>query len=209
MITQRPWTACLASGYAGALVAAHIGDLVIPDQVLGCAPDHTTGAFADSSVACNAFYRQMAWDVAHLAGCAVLPGRVVTVETMVRLGRDKQSIGRARDASGLDMESATIGTVAAHHGIPFCVVRSISDLAEEDLPRDLTLLCHPATFLRGMRVVITTPRVWPALNRLRRQKNVASARLTRFFETFFLRLLDMRCADKTDDVRAQSRESAS
>ena len=197
---QRPWTMCLASGYAGALVPAHVGDLVIPEQVLGCAPDRT-GTFHDSWLACNAFYRQMARDVAQLSGCAVLPGRVVTVQTVVCLAREKQAMGRARDASGLDMESATIGTVAAQYGIPFFVVRSISDLAEEDLPSNLTLFCHPATFLRGVWGVVTTPRVWPALNRLRRQKNAASASLTQFFETFFLRLSNTRRADKTDGVR--------
>ncbi len=126
----------------------------------------------------------------------MLPGRVVTVRTMAGLAQDKQSIGRACEARGVDMESAAIGTAAARHGIPFFVLRSISDLAEEDLPLGLSLLCQPATMLRGVWAVVTTPVVWPAFNRLRRQKNVASARLTQFFETFFLLLSETQRADE-------------
>lgn len=194
---QRPWTVCITSGYAGALAPARIGDLVIPEQVFVCPSDYSTGAFPETSFACNAFYRQKARDVAQSSNCAVVPGRVVTVQSMVCLAREKQSIGRVCDASGLDMESAAIGEVVAQHGIPFVVIRSISDLAEEDLPRDLELFCHPATFRRGVWSVVTTPRLWLVVNRLRRQKNVASARLTRFFETFFLNVSNMRHADKT------------
>jgi len=193
VVAQRPWTVCIASGYAGALVPAHIGDLVIPEQVLGCALDHSTeSVFPETLLACNAFYRQKAQDVAQSLDCAVIPGRMVTVRTMVCLAREKQSIGRACESSGLDMESAAIGSVAAQHGIPFVVVRSISDLVDEDVPRDVGLLCRTATFHRGVWAVVTAPRLWGALNRLRQQKNVASARLTRFFETFFLRLSDVR-----------------
>ncbi len=195
IVEQRPWTLCIASGYAGALVPARIGDLVIPEQVLDCAQDRT-GTFQDDSLACSVFYRQLAQDMAHLSGCAVVSGCVVTVRTMVCLARDKQSVGRACGASGLDMESAAIGSVAARHGVPFFVIRSISDLVEEDLPRDLNLFCRPATFPRGVWVVVTTPRLWPIFNRLRRQKNMASTRLTQFFETFFLKLSDMQRVDE-------------
>ncbi len=195
VVAQRPWTVCVASGYAGALVPAHIGDLVIPESVLDRVPD-PTGVVPDSSLACNTFYRQTAQDVAQSSRCAVVAGRVVTVQTMVCLAMEKRVIGRACGVSGLDMESAMIGAVAAQHGVPFFVVRSISDLAEEDLPDVLHLLCRPATLLQGVWAVVVTPRLWPVLNRLRRQKNVASSRLARFFEAFFSRLSNMRCADE-------------
>ena len=75
--------------------------------------------------------------------------------------------------------------MAARHGIPFCVIRSISDRLEEDLPFDLNLFRRAGTFLQGVWAVATTPGTWPGFNRLRRQKNVASARLAQFFEIFF------------------------
>ena len=101
------------------------------------------------------------------------------------LARDKQAIGRAFAADSLDMESAAIGTMAARQGIPFFVVRSVSDLVDEDLPPDLNLFCRTGTFVQGVLAVAAAPGMWPVFNRLRRQKNVASAKLTQFFESFF------------------------
>ena len=178
---KRPWTACIASGFAGALVPSQIGDLVIPEQVV-CQDSIT---FPHASIFCSALYRQKACHTAQLSENTVLSGRLVTVGNIVWLARDKQAIGLAFEASSLDMESAAIGTVAARRGIPFFVVRSVSDRVEEDLPLDLNLFCRSSTFLQGVWAVAQTPGIGPAFNRLRRQKNVASTRLTQFFATFF------------------------
>ena len=172
----------IASGFAGALVPSQIGDLVIPEQVV-CQDSGITGFPA--TISCSAFYRQHAWNTAQLSENTVLSGRLVTVGNIVWLAGDKQAIARAFEAGSLDMESAAIGATAARRGIPFFVVRSVSDRVEEDLPLDLNLFCRTGTFLQGVWTVATTPGLWPRLNRLRRQKNVASARLTQFFETFF------------------------
>ncbi len=184
VLDKRPWTVFIASGFAGALVPSQIGDLVIPEQVV-CRDLNSTGSFLNPSIFCNSFYRQKAQNTAKLSENTILSGRLVTVWNIVWLAQDKQAIGRAFEASSLDMESAAIGTSAAQHGIPFFVVRSVSDRVEEDLPLDLNLFCQPGTFLQGVWAVAKTPGIWPALNRLRRQKNVASAQLTRFFENFF------------------------
>ena len=183
VLDKRPWTVLIASGFAGALVSSQIGDLVIPEQVV-CQDSSATGS---APVSCSALYRQQAWHTAQLSEDTVLSGRLITVEKIVWLARDKQAIGRAFGASSLDMESAAIGIMAARHGIPFFVVRSVSDRVEEDLPLDLNLFCRPGTFMQGVWAVAKSPGIWPAFNRLRRQKNVASARLTQFFETFFSR----------------------
>ena len=182
VLDQRPWTVFIASGFAGALVPSQIGVLVIPEQVV-CQDPRITGF--STAIACTALYRQQAWNTAQLSENTVLSGRLVTAENIVWLARDKQAIGRAFEASSLDMESAAIGTMAAQRGIPFVVVRSVSDRAEEDLPLDLNLFRRTDTFLQGAWTVVTTPDLWSRMNRLRRQKNVASARLTQFFETFF------------------------
>lgn len=189
VVDKRPWTGWIASGFAGALVPSQIGDLVIPEQVIAGPEirrdERDTGAFPDASIFCHPFYRQKAQNTAQLSEKTVLAGRLVTVGNMVCLARDKQAMGRTCEASSLDMESAAIGTTAARHGIPFFVVRSVSDLVEEDLPVVIDDFCRPGTFFKGVWAVAKTPGVWPALNRLRRQKNVASAQLTQFFATFF------------------------
>ena len=182
ILDKRPWSVFMASGFAGALVPSQIGDLVIPEQVV-CQDPPIAGFSA--TIACSALYRQHAWNAVQSLKYNVLSGRLVTVENIIWLARDKQAIGRAFEASSLDMESAAIGTLAAQRGIPFVVVRSVSDRVEEDLPLDLNLFRRTDTFLQGAWTVATTPGLWSRINRLRRQKNVASARLTQFFETFF------------------------
>ena len=184
VLDQRPWTVFIASGFAGALVPSQIGVLVIPEQV-ACQDPRITGL--SPAITCTALYRQQAWNTAQLSENMVLSGRLVTAGNIVWVARDKQAIGRAFEASSLDMESAAIGTMAARRDIPFVVVRSVSDLVEEDLPLDLNLFCRRGTFLQGVWTVVTTPGLWSKINRLRRQKNVASASLTRFFEAFLSR----------------------
>ena len=173
---RGPWTVWLASGFAGGLAPSRVGELVIPEQVVCQDP-------VESSIGCHALYRHKACRAARSS--AVLSGRLVTVGHIVWLARDKQALARTFDANSLDMESAAIGTTAVRYGIPFFVVRSVSDRVDEDLPLDLNLFCRSDTFVRGLWTVVSTPRMWPAFDRLRRQKNVASAQLTRFFETFF------------------------
>ena len=181
---KKPWTVFISSGFAGALVPSRIGDVVLPEQVV-CADSSFTGSVPDSPIVCSASYRQHAYKTVQLSENAVLSGRLVTVGNIVWLARDKLAIGRACDASSLDMESAAIGSMAARHGIPFCVIRVVSDRLEEDLPFDLNLFRRADTFVQGVWAVATTPGTWSGFNRLRRQKNTASDRLTRFFETFF------------------------
>ena len=203
---KGPWTAVISSGFAGALIPSRIGDLVIPEEVVtewrggpewgveseecgesgeerGHSTRHSRGPTA--SILCSALYRRKARDVAQGSRSPLIEGRLVTVGKMVWLAEEKQVIGRACDASSLDMESAVIGAAAMHHRVPFVVVRAVSDLVDETLPLDLNLFCRPATFLRGTWTVLTTPRTWPALYRLYRQQSVASCRLTRFFTMFF------------------------
>lgn len=181
VLDKKPWTVVIASGFAGALVSSQIGDLVIPEQVV-CQDSSLTGS---ASMVCSTVYRQKARHTAQLSENTVLSGRLVTVGNIVWLARDKQAIGRAFAADSLDMESAAIGTMAARQGIPFFVVRSVSDLVDEDLPPDLNLFCRTGTFVQGVLAVAAAPGMWPVFNRLRRQKNVASAKLTQFFESFF------------------------
>ena len=184
VFAKGPWTAVISSGFAGALIPSRVGDLVIPEEVVPRASD--VGAFVPTaSVSCSAFYRRKARDVAQRSRSPLVEGRLVTVGKMVWLAEEKQLVGRAYDASSLDMESAVIGAAAMHYHVPFVVVRAISDLVDETLPLDLNLFCRPATFLLGTWTVLTTPRTWPALYRLHRQQNVASFRLTRFFSMFF------------------------
>lgn len=193
---KGPWTAVISSGFAGALIPSRIGDLVIPEEVVPewrvaseeCGESGEERRYSrvpTASILCSAWYRRKAREVAQRFRSPLIEGRLVSVGKMVWRAEEKQWVGRACDASSLDMESAVIGTAAMHDRVPFVVVRAVSDLVDETLPLDLNLFCRPATFLSGAWTVLTTPRTWPALYRLHRQQKVASFRLTRFFTMFF------------------------
>ena len=99
--------------------------------------------------------------------------------------QEKDAYRAATGAVGLDMESAAIGAVAKQGGIPFLVVRGVSDWVDEDLPVDFNMFLHPATHLWDLVASVSRPSTWQGIARLRRQSVLASALLTKFFGSFF------------------------
>ena len=61
---------------------------------------------------------------------------VVSAARVVGRSADKQAISRMTGAVALDMESAALAQVAEERGVPFVVLRTVSDLVEEELPLD-------------------------------------------------------------------------
>jgi adenosylhomocysteine nucleosidase len=103
---------------------------------------------------------------------------MLSVSTVVCRAVDKQDLGRVTGAVALDMESAAIGKVAQSHGIPFAVVRTVSDVADEDLPLDFNTFLKPLGWVRGIGAIIMNPSSLRGLNRLRHQSRLAAERLT-------------------------------
>jgi adenosylhomocysteine nucleosidase len=67
------------------------------------------------------------------------PGTVVTLDRIVSLARDKRSVWEEAGCPApavVDLESAAYVRVATAAGVPWCVVRAVSDPTEEDLPLD-------------------------------------------------------------------------
>ena len=78
--------------------------------------------------------------VAHLVGAHV--GAILGSDTIVASVAEKQALYAETNALAVDMESHIAARVAARHGLPFAIVRAISDTADHTLP--------PAALL-GMR----------------------------------------------------------
>jgi adenosylhomocysteine nucleosidase len=91
---------------------------------------------------------------------------------------EKEHLGRLSGAIALDMESAAIGSVARAQGVPFAVIRTVSDVAREDLPLDFNVFLAPWGWLRGVGAMLIRPSSLIGLNRLRRQSRLAAERLT-------------------------------
>jgi adenosylhomocysteine nucleosidase len=64
----------------------------------------------------------------------VQAGRIIGSDTIVASVAEKQALYAATGALGVDMESHIAARVAARHGLPFAIVRAISDTADHTLP---------------------------------------------------------------------------
>lgn len=177
VLNRQRMALAVSAGFAGALVPASIGDLVIGTSVSSAAYDGGWNQGTDS-VSSAAAMVSGAQSVAVQLGIAARIGPVVSVSQVVCRAEDKQSLGRVTGALALDMESAALARVAQERAVPFMVLRTVSDLAGEDLPLDFNLFLKPPGWLKGIRDLIRHPSTVIGLNRLRRQSNLAADRLT-------------------------------
>jgi adenosylhomocysteine nucleosidase len=122
--------------------------------------------------------------VAAQLGIVARIGPVVSVPAVVCRAEDKGLLGRATGASAVDMESAALARSAQERAVPFMVLRTVSDLAGEDLPLDFNAFLRPSGWLKGMLDLIRHPSSLLGLNRLRRQSNLAADRLTSVCSAF-------------------------
>ena len=79
------------------------------------------------------------------------------------------------------MESAAIARAAYVVGVPFLLVRAVSDRADEDLPMDFNLWLSPWGRVRGVAYLLRRPSSIRSLLRMRRHVEYASQNLARFF----------------------------
>ena len=90
------------------------------------------------------------------------------------------------------MESAVVGAAAQNRGLPFVMIRCVSDVVDEDLPLDFNLFTTPFKWIRGLTAVLTTPKSWSGLVRLRTQMTQASSQITKFFQEYLVHLERLR-----------------
>src|SRR5206468_11345435 len=104
--------------------------------------------------------------------------------TVVWQAEEKRRLRHLTDATGLDMESAALAELAQKRDLPIAIVRTVSDLADEDLPLDFNLFLRPTGWAKGMQALISSPSSVEGLNRLRKQSRVAADRLTQWFQRY-------------------------
>jgi adenosylhomocysteine nucleosidase len=168
----------VSAGFAGALMpAATVGDVIVATSVVSGRFDGTWNQSGIPMV-CEDKVRRSVQAAGTEMGVEVRSGPVLSLPTVVCRAVDKQNLGRVTGAVALDMESAAIGKVAQSHGIPFAVVRTVSDVAGEDLPLDFNAFLHPSSWVRGIGAIVMNPSSLIGLNRLRRQSRLAAERLT-------------------------------
>jgi adenosylhomocysteine nucleosidase len=172
----RP-TALLGAGVAGALSPdLAIGDVLVSRRVRDLQGDV---AAPDGRLLAQA-----------LEGAGVRAGAFLTVARPVVLASLKSALLQTLDDAGpaaADMESSAWARAAASRGIPYLIVRAISDRADENLPEYLGHCVGLDGAIRRSSVVLRAlaqPATIPALLRMRRRLLACAQGLAAFLEEF-------------------------
>ena len=183
----------LSVGFAGALHAElRPGDALLVTHIL--AQDEvarTTRLAAGSSIRPDA-------RLAHIAAMAVAQAAVVShtgplLSTMAVVARAaaKQALAQHSGALAVDMESYSIGQIAAQQHIPFAVLRTIFDAAHENVSLPVAACTAADGSLRPLRLVgclACRPRLLLQLPHWWWASQVAGRHLQRWLQYFFLLL---------------------
>jgi adenosylhomocysteine nucleosidase len=179
--SEGEWTISrlIVVGIAGAL-SPHLrpGALVVAERVVHADPRPGVGAHgAGGGGGWPGLWSDSAW-VAHVARCArAEPAVVVTAGRIADSVAEKQRLrdlaseaGTATAAAVVDLESAIHAELAAEAGIPWLVLRAVSDTASEALPELLNRARDDGGSVRRgqvLRGLLGNPRALPRLLALR------------------------------------------
>lgn len=181
ILPRHTWEVALSTGYASALRPAQVGDFIVATAVTDSVSGLKGSAVPTDDA--DAVLNQI------LALMSPMPARthaglMLSVARIVCQASEKARLAVSSGAVGLDMESAALAQEAQKAGVPFVVVRTVSDLADEDLPLDFNLFLRPAGWLVGIGSILSAPSRLAGLVRLRRQSRLAAANLTKFFAAY-------------------------
>ena len=152
-------TAVYSVGWAGSLTdQAKAGTTLRPEAVVDLAT-HETFVCAPSNWATR--------------GTLLTSRRVAAREEKFRLAAGYPA------ARAVDMEAATLGRLAAAHGLPFRAVKAISDSVDEALPDLNPFITAAGQFATARFVahVALRPPLWPVLSRFGKQSALAAQNL--------------------------------
>lgn len=181
LLDDQSFSLMVSTGFTCALIAADIGTLLA-----GCEVAHR-GADSDESREVFDIPGDERDLVMALVETRVLPehiGRFVSTDRIIGSASEKRRFALSTQAIGLDMESSALAAQARRARVPFVIIRSVSDLLDEDLPLDFNLFLRPTGWLKGIGAVLAAPSCLLGLGRLRRQSLVAAEALTIFFRSY-------------------------
>jgi adenosylhomocysteine nucleosidase len=192
--------ALISTGYAGALGVAAVGEVILGTTVVDWTEEDPHTLFQASPDLLGS-----ARVAARNAGTGWTQGPVVTVKKVLWRASEKQALGVVSGAVAVDMESAVIAKAATTAGVPFLVVRAVSDRVGDDLPMDFNLWFSPFGSVRCLLQVVKHPSVLYGVFEMKRHASQASESLRRFYCALVLVLesqLQPPNADTTLTTRA-------
>ncbi|KAB2831947.1 MAG: hypothetical protein F9K48_11400, partial [Candidatus Brocadia sp.] len=125
----------ISSGFAGSVnPLVGVGDLVIGKHVLSSLREVSEEDICiGSTLPCDASAVELAVKLSSTDSLRFHCGDVLSVDKIIRQSSLKKHIGKQTSAIAVDMESFAIAERANAMGIPFIVVRAISDGVDEDM----------------------------------------------------------------------------
>lgn len=120
----------VSAGFAGALdPALRRNEVVVPREIVD--PEGRVHPVDQSGPATG-------------HGSRVLSGRLATVDAVVLTAAAKAELRASTGADLVDMETSAVAETCGARGVRFRSVRVVSDVASEDLPREVLRLNHPS-----------------------------------------------------------------
>ncbi len=177
----RSFSLMVSTGFACALRESRIGGLLVGQEAVYMGGHGATCSKA-IDVPGDARDAMMASITAMEPSAQV--GRFVSTDQVVGRASEKARFATDTHAIGLDMESWALAEEAHRARVPFVIIRSVSDLVDEDLPLDFNLFLRPTGWLKGIGTVLAAPTCLLGLGRLRRQSLVAAEALTAIFRSY-------------------------
>jgi adenosylhomocysteine nucleosidase len=192
VLDAQPLDLVISAGFACALTPARIGDLLIGTDIIAWG-GRMDPPNAQRSLACEPVAGAAAIEAGRAVGLTTCAGRIVSVPRVLWRAEDKRRVAEATAAIAADMESAALGAAAAERGIGVAVIRTVSDVLDEDLPLDFNLFLEEPRRVPQAVAGLVRPKVLAGLLRLGMQGRLASAHLTQCVARF-LDGLDRRTA---------------
>lgn len=185
LLVEQPIDLVVSTGFACALIDANIGTLLVGLEVVE-KTEQGSKSLSTPSWGVPGDERNLAVTVIKTMVPPECIGLFASTDHVVGSAKEKREFAKSTEAIGLDMESAALASEASRARIPFIVIRSVSDLLDEDLPLDFNLFLNPTGWVKGIVAILRTPSSLVGLGRLRRQSTVAAQALTDFFRQYLV-----------------------
>jgi adenosylhomocysteine nucleosidase len=178
----------ISSGFAGSVrPEVKVGNLIIGKHALSASLERFDGDIRiDTTFPCDTTFVNLANMLGRTGRFTSHCGDVLTVDKIINQSSVKKHIGNNTSAVAVDMESFSIAAQASAQGIPFVVIRAISDGMDEDMEvyDDMVTESGDVNVSAAALHVLMKPHHILQLNRLRRQAKLAANTLSAFLPNF-------------------------
>jgi adenosylhomocysteine nucleosidase len=189
LVQSYPLWGVISVGFAGGLQASlDTGDAVLAQMIFSGSVQPAATTLAQTEVVKpNARLVRIAAIAAMRAALVTHCGSLVSVAEVVSYAAAKARLGQCSGALAVDMESYSVGQIAAAHNLPFVTLRTIFDTHADDVPLQVERFATPDGVLQSRRVVwclIRQPRLLSRMLPLWRKARIAGKHLEVWLQHF-------------------------